>query len=101
MSVQNLRNKYCNHPAFMPLIEHCELNDISFEVMKETVITKNYKVQKVYYMKIDNILVSSYVEVNSWNNIVFMLVKAYNYLGVKIPPCLEALVQFFNGRYSS
>lgn len=98
MSVQNLRNKYHDHPAFTPLINYCDDNGIPFEVMKETVITKNFKVKKVYYMKVEDILVTSYVDANSWNNIVFMLAKAYAYLGLEIPSCLDALVQFFNGK---
>lgn len=98
MSVQNLRNKYHDHPAFMPLIEHCDDNRIPFEVMKETVVSKDYKVKKIYYMKIEDILITSYVDANSWNNIAFMLAKAYAYIGLEIPACLEALVQFFKGK---
>lgn len=98
MSVQNLRNKYYDHPAFSPLINYCDDNRIPFEVMKETFISKEYKVKKIYYMKIEDILITSYVDANSWNNIAFMLAKAYTYLGLEIPACLEALVQFFNGK---
>ncbi len=98
MSVQNLRNKYYDHPAFSPLINYCDDKGISFEVMKETFISKEYKVKKIYYMKIEDVLITSYVDANSWNNIAFMLAKAYTYLGLEIPACLEALVQFFNGK---
>lgn len=89
MSVQSLRNKYSDHPYFEPLISHCDKNNISFEFMKETRIDKNYKVKKIYYMLIEDILITSYVDSNAWNTISFMLAKAYTYLGLKIPESLN------------
>lgn len=98
MSVQNLRNKYHDHPAFLPLIEHCDGSGVSFEIMKETVVNQDYVVKKTYYMKVDDILITSYVDTQSWNSLVFMLAKAYTYLGMEIPASLDALIQFFKGK---
>lgn len=95
MSIQNLRNKYNDHPAFIPLIEYCDDNEISFEIMKETII-EDYKVKKVYYLKVDDMLLTSFVNPSSMNNIVFILEKAYIYLGRPVPECLDALLDFFN-----
>ena len=98
MSVQNLRNKYYDHPYFEPLIYHCNKNNISFEFMEETFITKNYKVEKIYYMLIEDVLITSYVDTNSWKNIFFMLAKSYTYLGIKVPEGLKSLLEFFEGK---
>lgn len=98
MSVQNLRNKYSDHPCFEPLISHCDDNGIPFEMMKETFIGKDYKVKKIYYMLIEDILIASYVDSNAWNSISFILTKAYTYLGLKIPESLKSLLEFFEGK---
>lgn len=98
MSVQNLRNKYYDHPRFKPLIEHCDKNNISFEVMKETRLLPNYKIEKVYYLKIEDVLIANYVDSNSWNSIALILAKAYVYLGLEIPEALKYLIESFEGK---
>ena len=56
MSIQNLRNKYKEHPCFKPLIDYCEEKNISFEIMKEAVVKDTYTIKKTYYMKVDDIV---------------------------------------------
>lgn len=98
MSVQNLRNKYYDHPFFEPLISYCDKNNISFEIMKETYITQNYKIKKVYYIKIEDILIYKHVDNSCWNNLAIMLTKCYTYLGLDIPESLEYLIKMYEGK---
>ena len=95
MSVQNLRNKYHDHPVFIPLIEYCDKNNIGFEIMKETTISSNYRMEKVYYMKIDDVFITKYLNGNAWNSLASMLAKAYTYVGLEIPESLKTLIEFF------
>lgn len=98
MSIQNLRNKYKEHPCFKPLIDYCAEKNISFEIMKEAVVKDTYTIKKTYYMKVDDIIITSYVDMYSWNDLILMMAKAYTYLGLEIPKSLDALLYFFNDK---
>lgn len=98
MSIQNLRNKYSDHPFFIPLINYCEENNISFEIMKESRINEGYKLKKIYYMKIKDVLISSYLENNSFSSLSFMLAKAYSYIGLEIPDGLNNLIKYLEDK---
>ncbi len=84
--MQNLRNKYKNHPVIRPLIEHCEGNNLSFELVKETIAKigiKSFNYETSYYMTIgDNLIVAKN---DSWQktDLFRLIVRAYRYLGLE------------------
>jgi len=100
MGIQNLRNKYRNHPVIKPLIEHCEEHQIGFELVKETrqVIfgIKSFRYINNYYMKIENNLIKTDKEFLCWSDLFKLITKAYEHLGLEYPENLIRASKVFN-----
>lgn len=99
MKVQNLRNKYSDHPIIKPIIEHCDKRCMSFELVKETRMINNggkcYTSVSKYYMQIGDKLLNTNQELYFWEDLLALLINAYKYLGMESPESLERAAKLF------
>lgn len=96
--IENLRNKYKNHPVIRPIIYYCEENSLGFEFIKETRLAigiKSYRYVSTYYMKIGDNLIEADTEIWSWDDLFQLIVKAYEYLGLEYPDNLIRVARVF------
>lgn len=100
MGLQNLRNKYRNHPVIKPIIEHCERHDLGFEFVKETrqigIGFKGFKYVNTYYMQIGDSLINPESELWHWNDLFRLIVRAYKHLELEYPDNLVKAAKTFN-----
>lgn len=98
--MQNLRNKYHNHPVIKPIIEHCDQNNLGFEFMKETrkafFCIKSIRYINSYYMKIGDNLVASECNLWHWTDLFKLIINAYSQLGLEYPDNLIKAAKTFN-----
>lgn len=99
MGMQNLRNKYQNHPVIRPIIQHCDENNLGFEFIKDTRLAffciKSFRYVNSYYMKIGDNLVEADSNLWHWNDLFKLIVMAYRYLGLEYPDNLIRAAKTF------
>jgi len=98
MGVQNLRNKYSLHPIIHPLITYCEDNGLSFEFVKDSTIIeggKSFRPVNRYYMIIGGCLLNTRENLHFWDNLLLMILNAYEYLGLPYPESLIKAAKIF------
>jgi len=97
--MQNLRNKYKNHPVIKPLIDHCDKNNLGFELVKDTRLAigciKSFRHINSYYLKIGDNLIETDNKIWHWNDLFKLIVKAYAYLGIEYPDNLTRVAKTF------
>ena len=99
MTLQNLRNKYCEHPIIKPLIDYCKEQNISFELVKETKILdsrKSFHPINTYYAKIGDSLLYSEQDFYFWDNLLALIINTYKHLGIDCPANLTRAVKMFS-----
>lgn len=105
MGLQNLRNKYNEHPVIKPLIEHCDRNDMGFELIKETrqigLGFKSFKYAHYYYLIIGNELIEEIPNFSCWTDLFKTIAKAYEYLGLEYPETLIKAARAFKKNIGS
>ncbi len=99
MKLQNLRNKYSNHPIIKPLIDYCENEDMAFELVKETRFLsgygKSYKPIKKYYAILGDSFLITDQQFYFWDDLLSLVSNAYNHLGLNYPENLQKALRLF------
>lgn len=99
---QNLRNKYENHSVIKPLIIFCNKNKLGFEFLKESIYSpyglKSFNTTNVYYMKIGNNLLKQKREFCGWENLLDLIIHAYEYLNIEKPDNLSKVLDSYKNR---
>ena len=102
MEIENLRNKYKNHPLMRPIIDYCERHDLGFELIKETrkigFGIKSFKNVNTYYMKIGDSLIQAGDDMWVWDDLIKLLARAYRYLDLDYPDNLIRAEKVFRKR---
>ncbi len=99
IEVQNLRNKYKDHPVIRPLIIYCEDKNLGFELIKDSRLIrsglKGIQYENCYYMTIGNRLLETDAQATKWRDLFTLLIEAYNHLGLEYPePITKAAKSF-------